>query len=62
MPIGIQFHFDEICEQTKSHDKVSKFLGMYSSTRQNTDWCMAVPKVKTKNTNWFDFLKTMTTY
>ena len=54
--------FDETCEQTKSCNKVSKFLGMYSSNRLYTDWCMAVPEEKTKNTQWCDFVKAMTPY
>ena len=29
--------FDEICEDTKSRDKIAKFLGMYSSSRLYTD-------------------------
>ena len=55
--------FDEICEQTKSGDKVSKFLGMYSSSRLYTDWCVTAPEKKTrKNTHWCDFVEAMTAY
>ena len=55
--------FDKICEQAKSRDKISKFLGMYSSNKLYTDWCMAAPEEKTrKNTHWCDFVKAMTTY
>ena len=47
--------FDEICEQTKSRKKVSKFLVMYSSNRLYTDWCMAARKEKTRqNAHWYD--------
>ena len=35
--------FDEICEDTKSRDKIAKFLEMNSSSRLYTDWCMTVP-------------------
>ena len=42
--------------------QISKFLGMYSSNRLYTDWCMAVPEEKTKNTQWCDFVKAMTPY
>ena len=45
--------FDNLCEHTKSHEKVSKFLGTYSSRRLYTDWCMAAPEEKTrKNAQW----------
>ena len=43
--------FDEICEDTKARDKVTKFLGMYSSSRLYTDWCLAVPEEKTRKKN-----------
>ena len=55
--------FDEICEDTKARDKVTKFLGMYSSSRLYTDWCMAVPEEKArKKTRWNEFVKVMTQY
>ena len=31
--------FDNLCEHTQAHNKVSKFLGIYSSRRLYTDWC-----------------------
>ena len=47
----------------KSHDKVLKFLGMYSSSRLYTDWCMTALEEKTrKNTHWCDFVKATTAY
>lgn len=52
--------FDELCEQTKSRDKIAKFLGMYSSTRLYTDWCTAVPEEKArKSATWDIFVKTL---
>ena len=36
--------FDNLCEHTKARDKVSKFLGIYSSRRLYMDCCMAAPK------------------
>lgn len=40
--------FDDICEDIKARDKVTKFLGMYSWNRLYTDWYMAVPKEKAR--------------
>ena len=40
--------FDELCEQTKSCDKVAKFLGIYSLSRLYTDWCTAIPSCSIK--------------
>ena len=40
--------FEEICEQTKSRNKVANFLGMYSSNRLYTDWCTVVPEDKAR--------------
>ena len=55
--------FDEICEQTKSCDKVAKFLGMYSSSRLYTDWCMAAPDEKTrKKVSWEVFVTVLSAY
>ena len=55
--------FDEICEDTKSRDEISKFLGMYSSSRLYTDWYMAVPTEKAReSTNWNEFVTIMTQY
>ena len=55
--------FDKICEQRKPHDKVSKFLGMYSCNRLYTNWCMTVPEEKTRtHINWCDFVKAITAY
>ena len=55
--------FDNLCEHTKARDKVSKFLGIYSSRRLYTDWCMAAPEEKTrKNAQWKDFVEAMSAY
>ena len=55
--------FYKICEQTKLGDRVSKFLGMYSSNRLYIDWCMAAPEEETrKNRHWCNFVKAMTAY
>ena len=55
--------FDEICEQTKSCDKVAKFLGMYSSSRLYTDWCMAAPdEKKRKKVSWEVFVTVLSAY
>ena len=40
--------FDNLCEHTKACNKVSKFLGIYSSRRLYIDWCMATPEEKTR--------------
>ena len=55
--------FDEICEDTKSRDKNAKFLGMYSSSRLYTDWCMAVPTEKArKYVKWNKVVTIVTQY
>ena len=54
--------FDNLCEHTKACNKVSKFLGIYSSRRLYIDWCMATPEEKTrKNAQWKD-LEAMSAY
>ena len=40
--------FDNLCKHTKACDKLSKFLGIYSSKRLYTDWCMAASEEKTR--------------
>ena len=55
--------FDNLCEHTQAHEKVSKFLGIYSSRTLYTDWCVAAPEYKTrKNAQWKDFVDTMSAY
>ena len=55
--------FGQIYKQTKAHNKVAKFMGMHSSSRFYTDWCMAAPEQKTrKKIPWEVFLKTMSAY
>ena len=55
--------FDEIREDTKSQDQIAKFLGMNSSSRLFTDWCMAVPTEKArKSAKWNEFVMVMTHY
>ena len=55
--------FDNLCEHTKARDKVSKFLGIYSSRRLYMDWCMAAPEEKTrKNAQWKDVVVAMSAY
>lgn len=38
--------YDEIVEEWKSHDRVAKFLGIYSSRRLYSDWQAAQPAEK----------------
>ena len=38
--------FDSIVEEWKSHDRVAKFLGLYSSRRLVSDWKAACPEEK----------------
>ena len=55
--------YDEIVEEWKSHDRVAKFLGIYSSRRLYSDWQAAQPAEKLrKNAKWPTFIKIMQDY
>ena len=50
--------YDEIRNVWISHDKVAKFLGMYSSNRLYEDWKSAEPSLENhKKCSWDFFVK-----
>ena len=55
--------YDAIVDGWKSHDKVAKFLGIYSSRRMYSDWKAAEPSEKArKESNWEEFTRKMEAY
>lgn len=55
--------YDNIIDEWKSKDRVSKFLGIYSSRRMFSDWKAALPgETDRKSASWTTFVKTMTEF
>ena len=55
--------YDGIVEDWKDHDRVAKFIGLYSSRRLVSDWKAACPEEKTrKQAGWPAFIKFMSAY
>ena len=55
--------FDNIVEEWKSHDRVAKFLGLYSSRRLVSDWKAACPNERDrKKAGWSAFVKYMSDF
>ena len=55
--------YDEIRNQWRSKDRVAKFLGMFSSSRFQSDWRAAQPDENArKGATWEVFIDTMQTY
>ena len=55
--------YDEVVDNWKSKDKVTKFLGMFTSHRFYTDWQAAEPNSQTrKAAGWTVFLTFMKEY
>ena len=55
--------YDLIRAEWRSKDRVTKFLGMFSSSRLYTDWQAALPNARDRDTaTWQQFLTTMQDY
>ena len=55
--------YDSLCDNWRSKDKVTKFLGLFSSKRFHTDWRAAVPDETQRDTSsWTDFVTSIRAY
>ena len=55
--------YDQIQEEWRNKDRVAKLLGMFSSNRLYTDWCVAQPKENDRTqAGWPDFIVAMRKY
>ena len=55
--------YDEIRNAWRSKDKVTKFLGLFSSKRFHTDWCAAQQnETQRENASWAQFLEWIRVY
>ena len=55
--------YDQIRAEWRSKDRVTKFLGMFSSSRLYTDWQAALPNARDRDTaTWQQFLTAMQDY
>ena len=55
--------YDSLHNNWRSKDKVTKFLGLFSSKRFHTDWRAAVPDENQRDTSsWTDFVTSIHAY
>ena len=55
--------YDQLRNEWRSRDKVTKFVGLYASKRFNTDWCAAQPDETARETStWTSFIQQMREY